>query len=183
MTTTDIRNNFESTFNELQSLINYATKIEEQKKLQEEFDARLRTREKGLEERERQYTASIQSLKQTEDFIEKKTIVLGEKEEVLKKLDERKEQLRIKGEEIVKKVEENKQILKNLEIRLKEADDLKLRTQELDHRETLLQKEVLADRTRKQELDQKEADLKNEEQRLQKLAEHISNQQSQSKVV
>jgi len=168
--TDNLKSLLEQVIQEINGLNEFALKIETNSLANIELDTKLREREKKLDERESGLVKREDALKENTESLAKKLEEINQKEEVIIKLGDIKEEIRKKREDLDIKKAENEKKIEELDKKIKDYDFLADKEKEIEHRETLMAKETLLDRDRKEKLDIRENQLKTEAERLQKIA-------------
>lgn len=164
----------EKLIQEVNNITEFAKKTEADSLVSNEFDVKLREREKKLDGRESQLKGREDEVKANNELLGKKLVEIEQKESIISKLDDLREQIRKDREELDAKRAENDKKVEELAKKIKDYDFLVEKEKEIEHREALMAKETLLDRSRKEDLDIWEESLKKEASRLQKIASGMS---------
>jgi hypothetical protein len=177
MTTLDeTKRQFEVLMDNLSALVGEADRNEVRRQQLEDFERQVRELETKVLAQEKASKEEREAIVQEKKFLANYRAQLAVKEEKISKIADRLTELQDAEKKNKQDMEQLSAAQKLLDEKLKEAEELNVRKRELDYREELMKKEMLATALKKEALDQKEADLNTEKDRLQHIAEQLEKQ-------
>jgi chromosome segregation ATPase len=172
----DIRQSFDSLSNNVKSFISWAESVEKHETVLKDLDFKLKDRKEELEKKDIELTTRENKLKSDSLLIDSKLNELEEGKLKIQSIDNKLDELKKKEAIIAEKqanLDSREAKIKENEKEFEKLDEIR---QELDHREMLLKKEMLMDKTRKDKMDKREEYLNSETNRLQSIASRLGEQ-------
>jgi DNA repair exonuclease SbcCD ATPase subunit len=169
----EIKETFDRLTSLIQSSIEKQDELEKREKLLNDFDFKLREREKKLEGQETDLSIQENKLKSDKLLIDEKYNELEKDKLQLQQVNNKLDELDRKQKSISEKqsnLDERENKIKEGEKELEKLSEIRI---ELDHRETLLKKEMLMDKLRQDKMDERDALFEKEKDRIQKIAQRL----------